>query len=97
MLFLTWIKGRGLDASSTQYRRIDGALVNSGAISTFMEYGVISQNRLVPRYVELYLSGKLKIDDLITSCFCLNDINSALEVFKSGRNVIRVLIENNLF
>jgi S-(hydroxymethyl)glutathione dehydrogenase/alcohol dehydrogenase len=53
-------------------------------------------DRDIPRYVELYLVGKLKIDDLITSCFCLNDINSALEVFKSGRNVIRVLIENNI-
>ncbi|MFA4915054.1 MAG: zinc-binding dehydrogenase [Syntrophales bacterium] len=53
-------------------------------------------DRDIPRYVELYLAGNLKIDDLITSCFCLNDINSALEVFKSGRNVIRVLIENSL-
>ena len=53
-------------------------------------------DRDIRRYVELYLIGKLKIDDLITSRFCLNDINSALEVLKSGRNVIRVLIENNL-
>lgn len=59
--------------------------------------GESSPDRDVPHYVELYLAGKLKIDDLITSCFCLNDINSALEVFKSGRNVIRVLIENKLF
>ncbi len=53
-------------------------------------------DRDIPRYVELFWAGKLKMGDLITSCFCLNDINSALEVFKSGRNVIRVLIENKL-
>lgn len=44
---LTWIKGRGLDIPATQYHRHDGSVVNSGAISTFMEYSVISENRLV--------------------------------------------------
>lgn len=45
---LTWIKGSGLDVPATQYHRHDGSVVNSGAISTFMEYAVISENRLVP-------------------------------------------------
>jgi S-(hydroxymethyl)glutathione dehydrogenase/alcohol dehydrogenase len=44
---LTWIKGDGLDAPSTIYQRSNGSVVNSGAISTFMEYAVISENRLV--------------------------------------------------
>ncbi len=44
---LTWIKGSGLDIPATQYHRHDGSIVNSGAISTFMEYAVISENRLV--------------------------------------------------
>ncbi len=45
---LTWIKGSGHDAPSTQYSRKDGNIVNSGAISTFMEYSIISENRLIP-------------------------------------------------
>lgn len=44
---LTWIKGDGLDVPSTIYRRSNGAVVNSGAISTFMKYAVISENRLI--------------------------------------------------
>ena len=44
---LTWIKGHGMDVPSTTYQRSDGSPVNSGAISTFMEYAVISENRLV--------------------------------------------------
>jgi len=44
---LTWIKGEGIDVPSTQYQMEDGSIVNSGAISTFMEYAVISENRLV--------------------------------------------------
>lgn len=45
---LTWIKGSGLDISATQYHRPNDAVVNSGAISTFMKYSIISENRLVP-------------------------------------------------
>lgn len=44
---LTWIKGDGLDVSSTTYQSNSGSIINSGAISTFMEYAIISENRLV--------------------------------------------------
>jgi S-(hydroxymethyl)glutathione dehydrogenase/alcohol dehydrogenase len=44
---LTWIKGQGFDVPSASYR-IDGRVVNSGAISTFGEYTVVSENRIVP-------------------------------------------------
>jgi S-(hydroxymethyl)glutathione dehydrogenase/alcohol dehydrogenase len=44
---LTWIKGGGLDFAATLYKRKDGSIVNSGAISTFMNKAVISENRLV--------------------------------------------------
>lgn len=52
---LTWIKGSGLDISATKYHRHDGSVVHSGAISTFMEYSVISENRLVPITKEMPL------------------------------------------
>lgn len=44
---LTWIKGSGANAPSAQYESSKG-LVNSGAISTFMNCAVVSENRLVP-------------------------------------------------
>ena len=44
---LTWIKGDGLDVPSAIYQRSNESVVNSGAISTFMEYAIISENRLV--------------------------------------------------
>ena len=44
---LTWIKGAGADVPSALYRKKDGCLVNSGAISTFQTKAVISENRLV--------------------------------------------------
>lgn len=44
---LTWIKGIGLEAPSSEYKNSDGVSVNSGAISTFLSKAVISENRLV--------------------------------------------------
>ena len=44
---LTWIKGSGMNVSSTIYSSLNGP-VNSGAISTFMNKTIISENRLVP-------------------------------------------------
>ena len=44
---LTWIKGRGADVPSALYKRADGSIVNSGAVSTFMTKAIISENRVV--------------------------------------------------
>ncbi len=52
---LTWIKGKGLDAPSSEYRRDGGSRVNSGAISTFLTHAVISENRLIPLTKEMPL------------------------------------------
>ena len=43
---LSWIKGTGLDIPVTLYR-MGEKIVNSGAISTFLEKAVISENRLI--------------------------------------------------
>lgn len=42
---LHWLKGSGIDASTPIYR-IGGERINAGWITTFNEYGVISENRL---------------------------------------------------
>ncbi|MFH2018974.1 MAG: alcohol dehydrogenase catalytic domain-containing protein [bacterium] len=43
----SWIKGAGLDAPLIKYRASDGSVVNAGAVATFSQYAVISENRLV--------------------------------------------------
>lgn len=52
---LTWIKGNGLDIPSAAYKALDGRLINSGAISTFLTKAVVSENRLVKIPNELAL------------------------------------------
>lgn len=51
---LSWISGEGQNIGSTHY--LDGEkLINSGAISTFLSYAAISENRLIPISKEIPL------------------------------------------
>jgi len=45
----------------------------------------------VPRYVDIYRAGRLKLDELVSECFSLDQINEAVASSKTGnalRNVI---------
>ncbi len=42
---LSWIKGKGLDGLNTQYQK-NGRVINAGAVTTFSEYSVVSENRV---------------------------------------------------
>jgi S-(hydroxymethyl)glutathione dehydrogenase/alcohol dehydrogenase len=45
----------------------------------------------VPRYVDIYKAGRLKLDELVSACYSLDQVNEAIEFSKSGaalRNVI---------
>ena len=45
----------------------------------------------VPRYVDIYRAGRLKLDQLVTECFSLDQVNEAVASSKAGaalRNVI---------
>ncbi len=45
-VILGWIKGEGIDAFGTQYRKND-TIINSGGVTTFNEYSIVSENRCV--------------------------------------------------
>lgn len=51
---LSWIKGTGVDRPSSVYQS-DYGQINSGAISTFIDYAIISENRLTPIKKEMPL------------------------------------------
>jgi len=54
--------------------------------------GETQPDRDIPLYVDLYLSGKLKLDGLITHTYSLDDINQALADLQHGK-VGRALID----
>jgi S-(hydroxymethyl)glutathione dehydrogenase/alcohol dehydrogenase len=45
---LTWIRSKGHDVPGTFYKTKEGKTVHSGAVSTFLESAVVSENRVVP-------------------------------------------------
>ena len=44
---LGWIKGEGLESKGQTYQSIDGEIINAGAVTTFSDYAVVSENRVV--------------------------------------------------
>lgn len=56
----SWIKGHGLEAPSVKYQS-DKSVINAGACSTFTEYAVISENRLIkiPKEIEPTIASLL--------------------------------------
>jgi S-(hydroxymethyl)glutathione dehydrogenase/alcohol dehydrogenase len=46
----------------------------------------------IPRYVDMYMAGRLPIDELITRTYTLDQINEALEAMEKG-DVIRSVIK----
>jgi len=45
---LRWIKGEGIEASGCRYEEPDSQIINSGSMTTFSDYTVVSENRAVP-------------------------------------------------
>jgi S-(hydroxymethyl)glutathione dehydrogenase/alcohol dehydrogenase len=44
---LGWIKGKGKDAEGAKYT-LNNTIINSGSVTTFSNYTIVSENRLVP-------------------------------------------------
>ena len=55
-----------------------------GKILTGCEGGHSEPTTDIPRYIKLYQSGKLKLDDYVTHRFPLAQVNEALDVVRSG-------------
>lgn len=57
----------------------------TGKTVIFSEGGRTDPAVDIPRYLHLYREGKLKLDDLITGHYSLNEINEAIEHMKHGK------------
>ena len=55
--------------------------------------GECHPERDIPRYIELLRKGILSLDDVISECYKLNDINNAIKSMRSGSTAGRVIIE----
>ena len=51
-VILTWIKSKGIDAEAHRFYK-KGEIINSGKVTTFSQYSVISENRIVRKPLNL--------------------------------------------
>ncbi|MGZ4434514.1 MAG: zinc-binding dehydrogenase, partial [Trebonia sp.] len=65
-------------------KRLQGALFGSG--NPFDD---------IPRMIELYRAGKLKLDELITTKYRLDEVNRGYEDMMAGRNIRGVIIHEH--
>lgn len=64
-----------------------------GKVLTGSYGGSAAPERDIPRYLRLYAAGKLRLDELITDRFALDDINDAINGMRSGQIAGRCLIQ----
>ena len=55
-------------------------------------YGSMNPRHAIPHLIDLYESGQLKLDELITKRYDINDVNDAFDDMLEGRNIRGVLM-----
>jgi S-(hydroxymethyl)glutathione dehydrogenase/alcohol dehydrogenase len=58
-------------------------------------YGSARPHIDMPMILELYMAGKLKLDELVTHRFSLDEINEAVSLLESGEAIRPVIINNS--
>ena len=83
-VILTWIKGEGIQSEAPKYLS-KNKIINAGFVTTFNEYAVVSENRLVK--IEKNINDNLAVlcADVIPTGF--NNISKLLK-FKLGSNIL---------
>lgn len=74
----------GLGAADEEVGFNLGELMRSGKAIQGCFYGSVRPHADVPRYIDLYLDGRIKIDQLISRRFKLEQINEAFDALKAG-------------
>jgi S-(hydroxymethyl)glutathione dehydrogenase / alcohol dehydrogenase len=101
-VILTWIKSEGIEAGGTKYNR-GGNIINAGAITTFSEYSVVSENRCVklPAGIPLDIGSLFGCAVQTGGGIITNTIqpkeNSTLAIFGVGGIGLSALMAANLY
>jgi S-(hydroxymethyl)glutathione dehydrogenase/alcohol dehydrogenase len=63
---------------------IDARGLHSGRVVRGCLYGFIRPRVDIPRYIDLYMAGRLKLDELVSRTYPLEEINHAFAAMKAG-------------
>jgi Zn-dependent alcohol dehydrogenase len=54
-------------------------------------FGECSPSKDIPRQVQLYTTGKLRLDELVTTTYTLDQLNQGFKDMHAGRNIRGVI------
>jgi len=80
------VAGAGKEISTRPFQLVTGRVWRGSA------FGGARGRTDVPKIVDMYMEGRVNIDDLITHTMPLEDINSAFDLMHSGESIRSVVI-----
>jgi S-(hydroxymethyl)glutathione dehydrogenase/alcohol dehydrogenase len=80
------VAGAGQEISTRPFQLVTGRVWRGSA------FGGVRGRSELPGYVEDYMAGKIKIDDMVTHTMGLEDINRAFDLMHTGESIRSVVI-----
>jgi len=80
------VAGSGQEISTRPFQLVTGRVWRGTA------FGGVKGRSQLPDYVEQYLAGKIKIDEMVTYTMPLEDINKAFDLMHEGKSIRSVII-----
>ena len=80
------VAGAGQEISTRPFQLVTGRVWRGTA------FGGVRGRTELPDYVENYLQGKIKIDEMVTHTMGLEDINSAFDLMHQGKSIRSVVV-----
>lgn len=79
------VAGAGEEISTRPFQLVTGRVWRGTA------FGGVKGRSQLPGYVEQYMSGEIKIDEMVTHQLQLDDINTAFELMEAGKSIRSVV------
>jgi S-(hydroxymethyl)glutathione dehydrogenase/alcohol dehydrogenase len=80
------VAGAGQEISTRPFQLVTGRVWRGSA------FGGVKGRSQLPEYVEQYMAGEIKIDEMVTYTMPLDDINRAFDLMHEGKSIRSVII-----
>jgi S-(hydroxymethyl)glutathione dehydrogenase/alcohol dehydrogenase len=82
------VAGAGQEISTRPFQLVTGRVWRGSA------FGGVKGRSQLPGYVDQYMDGKIKIDEMVTFTMGLDDINKAFDLMHEGKSIRSVILFN---
>jgi Zn-dependent alcohol dehydrogenase len=77
-------------ASDVQLNLFEMAMMRKELVGCI--FGNANPRYDIPRLLDLYMEGKLKLDEMVTTTYTLDEINQGYQDMRDGRNIRGVVV-----